>query len=154
VNAADYFAIQNLVYSYCHRIDRGDFAGVGELLRHAAIIVPASSEPVRGVAAIHDMYAKFTRRYPDGNTPKTAHVTSNLIIEADGPDAARAQSYFLVHQATAALPLQPIIGGRYFDRFARVAGSWRFTERRIEIDLVGNLSAHMLQPIAPESGTA
>ena len=154
MTAEDFFAIQNLVYSYCHRIDRGDFAGLGELLRHAAIIVPAASEPVRGVQAIHDMYAKFTRCYPDDHTPKTAHVTSNLMIEADGPDAARSKSYFLVHQATAALPLQPIIGGRYFDRFARVGGSWRFTERRIEIDLVGNLSAHMLQAIAPDPGTA
>jgi ketosteroid isomerase-like protein len=150
----DYFAIQNLVYSYCHRIDRGDFAGVGELFAHADIIVPASAAPVRGAQAIHDMYATFTRRYPDGNTPKTAHVTSNLIIEADGADAARAQSYFLVHQATEALPLQPIIGGRYFDRFARVAGAWRFSERRIEIDLMGNLSAHMLQGIDAGGGTA
>jgi ketosteroid isomerase-like protein len=154
VTADDYFAIQNLVYTYCHRIDRGDFSGVGELFAHAAIIVPAASEPVRGVQAIHDMYAKFTRRYPDGNTPKTAHVTGNLIIEADGASAARAQSYFMVHQATQALALQPIIGGRYFDRFARVDGTWRFTERRIEIDLVGNLSAHMLQAIATDTGTA
>jgi SnoaL-like domain len=153
MTADDYFAIQNLIYSYCHRIDRGDFVALGELFRHAAIIVPAASEPVRGVQAVHDMYAQFTRRYPDGNTPKTAHVTSNLIIEADGADAARAQSYFLVHQATAALPLQPIIGGRYFDRFARVDASWRFTERRIEIDLVGNLSAHLLQAIDPQGGT-
>src|SRR5450432_444939 len=154
MTADDYFAIQNLVYTYCHRIDRGDFAGVGELFAHAAIIVPAATEPVRGVQAIHDMYAKFTRRYPDGNTPRTAHVTSNLIIESDGADAARSQAYFLVHQATEALALQPIIGGRYFDRFARVGGTWRFTERRIEINLVGNLSAHMLQAIAPETGAA
>jgi hypothetical protein len=154
MTADDYFAIQNLVYSYCHRIDRGDFAGVAELLAHAAIIVPAASEPVRGVQAIHDMYARFTRRYPDDNTPKTAHVTSNLIIEADGANGAHSQAYFLVHQATAALPLQPIIGGRYFDRFARVDAKWRFTERRIQIDLVGNLSAHMLQAIAPATGTA
>ena len=154
MTAADYVAIQNLIYSYCHRIDRGDFAGLAELFRHAAIIVPAASAPVRGVQAIHDMYAKFTRRYPDGNTPKTAHVTSNLIIEADGSDAARSQAHFLVHQATEVLPLQPIIGGRYFDRFARVEGSWRFTERRIEIDLVGDLSAHMLQKIGPGAGTA
>ena len=114
--------------------------------------MPAATEPVRGAQAIHEMYAKFTRRYPDGNTPKTAHVTSNLIIEADGEGAARSQAYFLVHQATAALALQPIIGGRYFDRFARVGGTWRFAERRIEIDLMGNLSAHLLQAIAPEVG--
>jgi hypothetical protein len=149
MTAEDYFAIQNLIYSYCHRIDRGDFKAVGELLAQAAIIVPAAAEPVRGAQAIHDMYAKFTRRYPEGNTPRTAHVTSNLIIEPDGADAARAQSYFLVHHATETLPLQPIIGGRYFDRFARIEGTWGFTERRIEIDLLGNLSAHMLQPIGP-----
>jgi hypothetical protein len=154
MTAEDCFAIQNLVYAYCHRIDRGDFAGIAELFAHADIIVPAATAPVRGVQAIHDMYAQFTRRYPDGNTPKTAHVTSNLIIEADGTEAARSQAYFLVHQATEALPLQPIIGGRYFDKFARVSGKWRFSERRIEIDLVGNLSAHMLQAIAPQSGTA
>ncbi len=151
MTADDYFAIQNLIYSYCHRIDRGDFAGVGELFTHAAIIVPAATEPVRGAQAIQEMYAKFTRRYPDGNTPKTAHVTSNLSIEADGQDAARSQAYFLVHQATAALALQPIIGGRYFDRFARVGGAWRFAERRIEIDLMGNLSAHMLQQLGSET---
>jgi ketosteroid isomerase-like protein len=150
----DYFAIQNLVYSYCHRIDRGDFAGVGELFAHAVILVPASAQQVKGAQAVHDMYARFTRRYPDGNTPKTAHVTSNLIIEADGDAAARAQSYFTVHQATDVLPLQPIIGGRYFDRFARVDGKWRFSERRIEIDLMGNLSEHLLLQIAPESGQA
>lgn len=154
MTADDYFAIQNLIYSYCHRIDAGDFAGVGALFAHADIIVPASAQPVRGAQAIHDMYATFTRRYPDGNTPKTAHVTSNLIIEADGADAARAQSYFLVHQATDTLPLQPIIGGRYFDRLARVAGAWRFTERRIEINLMGNLSAHMLQGIGEGTRTA
>jgi 3-phenylpropionate/cinnamic acid dioxygenase small subunit len=154
VSADDYFAIQNLIYRYCHLIDSGDFAGVGGLFAHADIIVPAAAAPVRGAQAIHDMYASFTRRYPEGNTPRTAHVTSNLIIEADGADAARAQSYFLVHQATAALPLQPIIGGRYFDRLARVAGAWRFSERRIEISLTGNLSAHMLQGIDAGSGTA
>jgi ketosteroid isomerase-like protein len=154
MTADDYFAIQNLVYRYCHTIDRGDFAAVGELFAHAVILVPASAQQVKGAQAVHDMYARFTRRYPDGNTPKTAHVTSNLIIEADGADAARAQSYFTVHQATPVLPMQPIIGGRYFDRFARVDGRWRFTERRIEIDLLGNLSEHLLQAIAPESGTA
>jgi hypothetical protein len=104
---------------------------------------------VSGVAAIEAMYAQFTRVYPQTGTPRTKHVTSNVIIEPEGENAARSQSYILVHQATEALPLQPIIGGRYFDRFAKVDGVWRFTERRMQMELFGDLSAHLLQQFGP-----
>jgi len=149
MTADDYFAIQNLIYRYCERIDRGDFAGIAQLFAHAEIHVPALPAPVRGVAAIEAMYTQFTRLYPETGTPRTRHVTSNVIIEPDGADAARAQSYVLVHQATDVLPLQPIVGGRYYDRFAKTEGAWRFTERRMEMDLFGNLSAHLLQQFGP-----
>ena len=149
MTADDYFAIQNLIYRYCDRIDRGDFAGIAQLFAHAEIHVPALPAPVRGVAAIEAMYTQFTRLYPETGTPRTRHVTSNVIIEPEGADAARAQSYVLVHQATEVLPLQPIIGGRYYDRFAKTEGAWRFTERRMEMDLFGNLSAHLLQQFGP-----
>ena len=149
MTADDYFAIQNLIYRYCDRIDRGDFAGIAQLFAHAEIHLPALPAPVRGVAAIEAMYTQFTRVYPETGTPRTRHVTSNVIIEPDGADAARAQSYVLVHQATDVLPLQPIIGGRYYDRFAEAEGAWRFTERRMEMDLFGNLSAHLLQQFGP-----
>lgn len=149
MTADDYFAIQNLIYRYCERLDRGDFEGVARLFEHAALHVPALHEPLRGVAAITALYSRFTRLYPDSGTPKTRHVTSNVIIEPDGENAARAQSYVLVHQATPQLPLQPIIGGRYHDRFERVGGVWRFSERRMEIDLFGDLSAHLLQRFSP-----
>ena len=150
MTADDYFQIQNLIYRYCDRIDRGDFAGLGALFAHAALYVPAVAEPVRGAEAVAAMYTAFTRVYPETGTPRTRHVTSNVIIEPDGADAARSESYVMVHQATPVLPLQPIIGGRYYDRFERVGGAWRFSERRIEIDLFGNLSAHLLQKYGPE----
>ncbi len=149
MTADDYFAIQNLIYRYCERIDRADFKGIGQLFAHAAIYVPALAEPVRGAEAVTAMYTQFTRVYPQSGTPRTRHVTSNVIIEPDGEHAARAWSYVLVHQATEALPLQPIIGGGYADRFAKVDGAWRFTERRMEMDLFGNLSAHLLQQFGP-----
>ncbi len=149
MTADDYFAIQNLIYRYCDRIDRGDFAALGALFAHAAIHVPALPEPLRGAPAIEAMYRRFTRVYPETGTPRTRHVTSNVIIEPAGADAARAESYVMVHQATPALPLQPIISGRYADRFERVGGSWRFAERRMEMDLFGNLSAHLLQEFGP-----
>jgi hypothetical protein len=151
MTADDYFAIQNLIYRYCDRLDCGDLPGMAQLFAHAKLVAPAQPQPLEGVEAIAAMYASFTRLYPDTGTPKTRHVTSNVIIEPDGVDGARAQSYILVFQATPALPLQPIIGGRYFDRFARVNGSWRFSERRMDIDLLGNLSAHLLQSFGPQS---
>ena len=101
------------------------------------------------IADIEAMYTQFTRVYPETGTPRTRHVTSNVIIEPDGEEAARAQSYILVHQATDTLALQPIIGGRYYDRFVKVNAAWRFSERRMEMDLFGNLSAHLLQKFGP-----
>jgi 3-phenylpropionate/cinnamic acid dioxygenase small subunit len=151
MTADDYFAIQNLLYRYCDCMDRGDFNGAAALFAHADLHVPARAEPLRGAEAIAAMYTQFTRVYPDTRTPKTRHVTSNVIIEPAGEGAARAQSYVLVHQATDQLPLQPIISGRYYDRFERVGGAWRFCERRMEMDLFGNLSAHLLVPFGPDN---
>ena len=45
------------------------------------------------------------------------------------------------------VPLAPVIAGDYLDRFAKVDGTWRFTERRIGNDLFGDLSDHLLEPI-------
>jgi hypothetical protein len=41
------------------------------------------------------------------------------------------------------LPLQPIAAGRYHDRFAFGDGRWRFAERRVFVDLVGDVSRHL-----------
>ena len=99
---------------------------------------------MRGRDAIAAMFRDTARRYADG-TPRTLHVTTNLIVEIDtGAERAAARSYWTVLQATEGLPLQPILAGRYHDRFARHDGAWRFTERRYFVDLVGDVSRHML----------
>jgi len=150
MNAEDYFAIQNLVYRYCDRIDRGDFDGVGQLFAKADVYLPATDRWFRrDPAGLAEMYREWTRLYPDG-TPRTRHVTTNLIIEADGPDQARTQSYILVFQDAPGCALQPIVGGRYLDRFSKSDGVWCFAERRMDIDMFGNLSAHMLQALGPD----
>jgi 3-phenylpropionate/cinnamic acid dioxygenase small subunit len=79
----------------------------------------------------------------DGS-PSTKHVISNVTIEiTDDGSAATARSYFTVLQARPDFPLQLIIAGRYQDRFERVDGRWRFADRQIIPDLVGDLSRHM-----------
>ncbi|MHB8499069.1 MAG: nuclear transport factor 2 family protein [Acidimicrobiales bacterium] len=136
--------IGNLVARYAELIDAGDFDGVADLLGEASVGSVGEGPLLSGRDAIHSLFAATTRRYPDG-TPGTKHVTSNLIVEvSDGEQTARARSYFTVLQAVPGLPLQPIVAGRYRDRFTLVAGRWRFTERRFSIDLVGDLSHHLL----------
>jgi len=140
-------AIANLVYAYAERIDAGDFDAIGELLAHATITNEGFAGDTAGAAAITALYTRTTRRYA-GGTPNTKHVCTNLVVEVDhasGATTAAARSYFTVLQAVPGqLTLQPIIAGRYHDRFERVDGEWRAAARHIVIDLVGDLSHHLL----------
>ena len=138
-------AISRLVFSYAERIDLGDFEGVAELLRHAEVTTEGSSEVRAGYDAVLEMYRRSTRRYEDG-TPRTKHLTTNLVVEVDEDAAgATARSYFTVLQAVpGALALQPVVAGRYRDRFEEREGAWRFSARHIVVDLVGDLSHHLL----------
>jgi 3-phenylpropionate/cinnamic acid dioxygenase small subunit len=138
-------AIENLLYRYAELIDAGDLEGVARLFEHAEILAPAATEGARGYEQVLAMYRNATRIYPETGTPRTRHVTTNAIIEVDeAAGTATARSYFTVLQATPELPLQPIIAGRYHDRFGRVHGEWRFHTRRMLPDLFGDLGKHLL----------
>ncbi len=139
-------AVGNLIARYAELIDLGDFEGVADLLGDAAVGEGDSPALLTGRDAILAMFTSTTRLYPDG-TPGTKHVTTNLILDVDDEaGTAAARTYWVVLQAVPALALQPILAGRYHDRFRRSAtdGSWGFSERRYLIDLVGDVSQHML----------
>jgi SnoaL-like domain len=143
-------AIEHIVYGYAERIDLGDIAGVAELFADALYKGGGPDDPgVRGAAAVQQILETMVRRYDDG-TPRTKHVTTNLVIDVDDDaGTAAARSYYTVFQQTDDLPLQPIIAGRYHDRFDRQSGSWRLVERVIFCDLVGDLSQHLtIDPFA------
>ncbi len=91
-----------------------------------------------------EMYRAATRLYEDG-TPRTRHTTTNAIIEVDDESGVgSSRSYYTVLQQTDALPLQPIISGHYHDTFQRIEGCWWFDTRIMFIDLLGDLSHHLL----------
>jgi hypothetical protein len=140
-------AVGNLIARYAELIDGGDFDGVADLLAHAAVGQAEGDALLTGRDAILGMFTATTRLYPDG-TPGTKHVTTNLILEVDDSVGhGSARSYWMVLQSVPGLPLQPILAGRYHDRFVQVEGAWRFSERRYLIDLVGDVSHHMLSNI-------
>jgi 3-phenylpropionate/cinnamic acid dioxygenase small subunit len=137
-------AIENLIATYAELVDDGDFAGLGTLLAHATFT--GSGAPVSGPDAIDKMFQDMLIVYDDG-TPRTKHVTTNVIIEADEEaGTAVSRAYFTVLQALPGLPLQPIASGRYRDRFERLDGQWRFAERHVRVDLVGDVSRHLRHP--------
>jgi 3-phenylpropionate/cinnamic acid dioxygenase small subunit len=133
--------IRALLNAYCERLDAGDFDGVAELFRDGAFRSPRGTNLV-GAEAVRSQYDPLIV-YDDG-TPRTKHVTTNLIIDADeDAGTATARSYFTVLQQLEGFALQPIIAGRYHDAFERVDGAWRLSERIIFCDLVGDLSRHL-----------
>jgi hypothetical protein len=138
-------AIEHIVYGYAERIDLGDLVGVAELFADAVYKGGGPDDPgVEGAAPVQRILETMVRRYED-DTPRTKHVTTNLIIEADeAAGTATSRSYYTVFQQVDDTPLQPIIAGRYHDTFGRVDGRWRLTERVIFCDLVGDLSRHLV----------
>ena len=142
----DHRQIERLIYLYPYHLDEGRFDELGQLFGHADLYIGDELAASRDPVAVAELWSRFVRLYPNG-TPRTRHMATNLLIEDDGPARARAHSYVLVVQHTPGALLAPIIAGDYLDRFAKVGGTWRFTERRIGNDLFGDLSHHLLQPI-------
>ncbi len=137
-------SIENLIFSYAAFVDDGDLDGVGALLADAVIGIDGVEAGLRGRDKILALLRSTIRMHDDG-TPRTKHVTTNVVIEVDeGAGTAKARSYFTVLQAVDGLGLQPIVAGRYRDRFERRDGGWRFAERRFTTDLVGDVSRHLL----------
>ena len=138
--------IIELLYRYAELIDAGDFDGVGALLSKASF-GGTGPQGVSGADNIAKLFAATTRRYPDhGDTPRTRHLVLNPIVDLAG-HTATTRSTFCVVQDTESVPIQPIVVGRYFDTFGRgpdVSDGWHFTERKVEIQMIGNVSDHLM----------
>ena len=149
--SCDSCEIKNIIYRYADLIDRGDLRAVAAMFSRGKIIAvdgQGQQNEIVGEDAIYGMYSSFTRLYQDDGSPHTKHMTSNVMVDVDeAGDTASSQAYAVVFQAVDDFPLQPIIGVRYYDKFARSEDGWHFTERRIESHLFGDLSRHLLQEV-------
>jgi SnoaL-like domain len=146
--------IRNLLGRYCELIDRADYDGVAALFADDAVLAGEDGTVMaRGRPAIAGHFRGLVTQH-DGS-PRTKHIVADTVLaeEADGSGGMTARSSYVVLQATAGLPLQPIICGRYVDRFlpgdgadgghGAGGGGWRWVERRFAADLVGHLSQHI-----------
>jgi 3-phenylpropionate/cinnamic acid dioxygenase small subunit len=135
-------AISDLLFEYAARIDTGDLAGVGALFEHATYRTAGSPVVLRGAQEVRAAQETVVRLY-DG-VPRTHHVVTNVRV-AVAPDArtATASSYFAVLFAPPGAAPSVILTGRYEDALEHVDSTWRFTDRLIHLDQIGDLSGHL-----------
>jgi len=138
----DVQAIKNLVYSYAELLDTGDIEGLARLFTGATLRTSGTSDEYQGAAAVQRLIEDAVHLY-DG-IPGTKHLITNVIVAvADDRRSATARSYYTALQGRPELPLQPILAGRWHDWFEREAERWRFADRLIYTDLVGDLRFHI-----------
>lgn len=138
-----YEEIRNLLGRYCELMDAGDFAGLAALFADGTLADDRGNVFATGAAEMQAMWEQQTHVY-DGS-PRTRHITANPVIDVDeAAGTATCSSSYVVFQGVDGFAFQPIVSGRYNDRFALDStGAWRFAERRYAVDHVGDLSHHL-----------
>lgn len=137
----DYFEIHGLLHSYPFLLDKGDFDGLGDLFSDAKMYNGSQLFADRNREQAISAFRNWLYIYDDGS-PRTRHFIANVIIKPETDKRVVVSSYVMVFQETTDLPLQPIVGGDYRDTMEKVNGKWRFVERYVGTDLVGDLRAH------------
>jgi 3-phenylpropionate/cinnamic acid dioxygenase small subunit len=136
-------AITTLMFRYAECVDTADFDGIAALFEHGRITNEGVKGAIEGPDAVRKLYQRTNRVHDDGTT-RTRHINANAVVDIDEvAGRASARSVFVVFQQTAALPLQPIVSGRYRDTFARSGNAWQFDTRHIVVEHVGDVREHL-----------
>ena len=125
-------ACELLVYAYARSLDLGDPSGAADCFaENGSMARPMTPDKVvSGREAIRA--ALLTR--PKGLV--TRHLTTNVTVQVQSPDAATGLSYLTMIATTpGAQDAQPFVSsgpvyfGEFKDRFVRENGVWKFKER-------------------------
>ncbi|MEO6717028.1 MAG: nuclear transport factor 2 family protein [Novosphingobium sp.] len=125
----DRVAIEDVLYRYCHAVDRCD----AELLR--GVYWPGAIDD-------HIFWQGKAEDFVDFCIPvlqsrdQTMHSITNVMIRIDG-DEARVQCYYRAYERVrrkdgSANDLT--MYGRYLDRMEKRSDEWRIAERKVQMD--------------------
>lgn len=127
----DKWAITELVHAYCNAADRHDFDKMRQLYHDDAI---DEHGPFFNGPAMD-----FVDRLPEITAPMEIlhHNVTTTNIMVDG-DYGEGEIYIIAfHKArTEKGPVDVLIGGRYFDKYQKRDGIWKFSHRAVVADWV------------------
>lgn len=123
-------AIRELDARYCRALDDGDWDTLVSLFTDDGEFVGLSR--ARGPAELRSFFAGLA----DAGLTAFWHHVTNLEIDLDGPDSARARSF--LWQPCVQDGVAHIAAGRYTDTLRRVGagsgGAWRYVTKQVSFD--------------------
>ncbi|THD83258.1 MAG: nuclear transport factor 2 family protein [Phenylobacterium sp.] len=136
--AADRLAIRELVDAYAHCFDRRDCEGQMALFtqdtRFLVFMDAKASTPSQTITRREDLRPVFEdlRQYA-----ATTHFNGQSTVILTGA-AAAGESYCLAHHVRVQDDQRSLMVAsiRYLDTFAKQAGRWLFSERRLMVDWI------------------
>jgi len=140
IQADDVIAIEQLLNGYCHKLDRGDVAGVVALFSDDAVLIPEyeGDERHAGREAVEAWYTKYTQATGAAVTG-LRHKISTAMIDVDGTNAT-AVCYLDADSVDRETGTRSLAGGRYEDRLVKKDGVWLLCERRIVVDYASTIA--------------
>jgi len=122
--------IRDTIARYAHCVDGGRFDELVALFIRDGILEVEGEPAHRGRDAIRAFVTGTGHDLAVGTgAPRIRHHVSNVLIDLEGPDRARARCYFL-----AVTDRGTDHWGRYRDDLVRTNDGWYFARRRVGTD--------------------
>ncbi len=137
--AADRLAIRELVEAYAHCADRRDANGQMALFTadtHFVVYMnatdPTPSQELRSRDALAPVFADLNKY------DATTHFVGQSTIVTLTDNRATGEAYCLAHHVTVAGGKRRLMVAslRYLDTFAKIDGTWLFSERLLYVDWI------------------
>ena len=146
--AQDISAIQNLLSSYCHKVDRGTAREVAQLFMEDGILRPYydGKYECKGRVEVERWYAFYHEKMLS-KVRNLKHIISSTEISVNG-SSGNAVTYLTAYFVGLEDGVAYQVLGTYFDEVAKDTNGWLFKDRRIEVEYMTPLNS-MIDTMEP-----
>lgn len=142
----DITAIEQLLYQYCHAVDRGSVEDILAVFHREAVLRPVyqGDEVHKGREAVAAWYGRYDETVRSSVRNMRHKISCSYIQLRD--DEATAVSYLDADFVDVKTGDMGVAVGRYEDKLVRADGRWWIADRTIIVD--GSISLGKPAPMA------